>query len=120
MAREIPISDFVKTFCWRSVVAGSLPRCSRIQVRNGQARSWPGLEDEVERRLGSPAEAGEPCPGHDVGDRRLARLRTQREPAVLSERTGHAEEGGQRIVRTTDGVEVVRHGAACAWLHDHP
>src|ERR1041384_7743555 len=114
MAREVPVSDFVKTFLLDVSNCGSLPGYGPV------GRSWPGLEDEVERRLGGPAEAGEPCPDHDVGDRRLARLCPQREPAALRERIGHAEEGGQRVVRTTDGVEVVGHGVACAWLHDHP
>ena len=75
--------------------------------------SRPCLEDEVERRLRRAAEAREPARRDDVADPRLARLSAEREPDLLRQRGGRAEERREAVVGAPDRVEVVLDAVAC-------
>jgi hypothetical protein len=66
-----------------------------------------GLEDEVEGSLGDPPEAAEPGAGDHLADRSVAGLGAEREPDLLGQRGGHAQQRGEAVVGALDGVEVV-------------
>ena len=66
-------------------------RMCRVRPSKIRRGLGPGLVDEVERRLGRPAEAGEAGVGRDPADRRLAGLGAERVAAVLGQRVRHAE-----------------------------
>src|SRR3954452_1437329 len=69
-----------------AVVATPEESGSRARVPvSGQLTSGPRLEDEVERRLRAPAEAGEAAAHDHVADARPARLGSEREPDLLGQ-----------------------------------
>ena len=56
----------------------------------------------------------------DVADARLAGLRAEREPDLLRQRRGRAEQRREPVVRAADRVEVVLDAVAGRRLDDHP
>src|SRR5580692_3063458 len=64
----------------------------------------PGLKDRVERRLAGPAEAGKARLGDHVADPGLAGLGAERQPDLLRQRRGGAQQGREAVVGPPDRV----------------
>ena len=104
---------------------GRAPRRPSSVDRSGPRPPWPLLsgprvEDQVERRLGGPAQAGEAGVGHHLALGRLVRLCPERVAAGLRQRVGDAQERGEVDVEPPHRVEGVRDGVSGGGLHDHP
>src|SRR6266568_535140 len=95
------------SFPWRQRSGTALPPSSPFNNAVGDlAALRPGLIDDVEGRLGGPAEPGEARVGRDPPDGRLARLCAERVAAWLGKRARDAELGGEVVVDPADRVQV--------------
>ena len=92
--------------------------------RPGVERCALGLrarfQHEVERRLGGPPDAGEADRSSTAFSRASPRLRAERQPDLLRQRAGRAQQRRERVVRAPDRVEVVLDRVAGPRLDDHP
>ena len=76
--------------------------------------------DDVERCLGCPPKARESCPGYNFSDSRFPCLRAQAKPNLLRSGTGRTEQGGERVINPSDGIQVVFQLVVGKRFHDHP
>src|SRR5712664_591605 len=94
----LPLIVHVQRSSWRRAHIARLHDASAL---------WTGLVNEVEWRLGDPAEACETACRRDVANPRFAGLGAKCQADVLGQRVRRAEKRGEGVVRAADGIEVL-------------
>src|SRR6202522_2912881 len=84
------------------------------------ARLWPGLIDQVERRLRGPPETAKAGGVDDFLPLLLACLSAQTHPHFLRSGTGRAQQSRERIVDAAHRVQIVLKVIIRERLDDHP
>ena len=76
--------------------------------------------NDIERRLGSATESAETSGFNHLANPLFASLSAKAKSDFLRSRTWRAEQGRERVVHSSDWIEIVGKLVICERFHNHP